>query len=528
MSKLIRIGTRDSQLALWQAKTVQQQLEALGHKTVLVPVKSTGDLVLNKPLYELGITGIFTKTLDIALLNNSIDIAVHSLKDVPTVLPKGIIQAAVLKRGNVRDTLVYKNNEEFLAQKEAVIATGSLRRKAQWLNRYPTHTLVDLRGNVNSRLQKLEDNQWNGAVFAAAGLGRIELRPEEAVNLDWMIPAPAQGAIMMATRESDEDIITICSALNHEETEICTTIERQFLRLLEGGCSAPIGALAFIKNEEVSFQGVLLSLDGTKKIEVVRKEKLGNHHNIAEFSANYVIEHGGKRLMDDIKFIGKQPHIFSTKTFTEAQRHLFKDSITTKSADFVKINLNRIPKHILKTKIKNVIISCPNAVEAILTSCAAEELQFGAIYCIGRRTKRLVERRIGKVTHTENDAKALAKYLTKHSDIAEATYFSGSQNEDILQEIFKEKNMELTHIEAFKTELTPVKIEDAVEGIMFFSPTTVISYLQENTSDKIAYCIGDSTAQEAIKHFSEIRIARIPTVESLIDLVNDHYSQSIS
>ncbi len=118
MSKIIRIGTRDSQLALWQAKTVQAQLEQLGHQTVLVPVKSTGDIVLDKPLYELGITGIFTKTLDIAMLNGDIDIAVHSLKDVPTVLPKGIVQAAVLKRGNVNDTLVFKTNEEFLSVKK--------------------------------------------------------------------------------------------------------------------------------------------------------------------------------------------------------------------------------------------------------------------------------------------------------------------------------------------------------------------------------------------------------------------------
>src|SRR5690606_34313908 len=134
MSKLIRIGTRDSELALWQAKTVQQQLEHLGHKTQLVPVKSTGDMRLDKPIYQLGIVGVFTRILDEAMLNNEIDIAVHSLKDVPTILPEGIVQAAVIKRGNVRDTLVFKNNEEFLSQKKAVIATGSLRRKSQWLN----------------------------------------------------------------------------------------------------------------------------------------------------------------------------------------------------------------------------------------------------------------------------------------------------------------------------------------------------------------------------------------------------------
>ena len=172
MNRIIRIGTRDSELALWQANTVKDQLEALGHKTTLVPVKATGDLVLDKPLYELGITGIFTKTLDVAMLKGEIDIAVHSMKDVPTALPKGIVQAAVLKRGNYMDILAFKGNEEFLGQREGTIATGSLRRKAQWLNRYPTHTVTDLRGNVNSRYQKLKDNDWNGAIFAAAGLER--------------------------------------------------------------------------------------------------------------------------------------------------------------------------------------------------------------------------------------------------------------------------------------------------------------------------------------------------------------------
>jgi hydroxymethylbilane synthase len=297
MPKIIRIGTRDSELALWQAKTVQRQLEHLGHKTQLVPVKSEGDIVLNKPIYELGTTGVFTKVLDSALLNNSIDIAVHSLKDVPTALPKGIVQAAVLKRGNVKDVLVYKNNEEFLSQKDAIIATGSLRRKAQWLNRYPTHHLVGLRGNVNTRLQKLKDNDWNGAIFAAAGLGRIGLTPDETIPLDWMVPAPAQGAVMITALSEDNETRAICAEINHEETEICTTIERQFLRLLEGGCSAPIGALAIIKNEEVNFHGVLLSLDGGKKIEVKRVEKLGRHHQIAKYCADFIIDRGGKRLM---------------------------------------------------------------------------------------------------------------------------------------------------------------------------------------------------------------------------------------
>jgi hydroxymethylbilane synthase len=522
MSKLIRIGTRDSELALWQAKAVQQQLEHLGHKTQLVLVKSDGDLKLDQPIYELGITGVFTKILDVAMLNNEIDIAVHSMKDVPTLLPKGIVQAAVMKRGNIRDTLVYKNNEEFLSQKNAVIATGSLRRRAQWLNRFPSHTIVGLRGNVNTRLQKLEDSDWNGAIFAAAGLGRIDVRPEESVNLEWMVPAPAQGAIMMTAREDDQEVRAICAEINHEETEICTTIERKFLNLLEGGCSAPIGAIAFIKDDEVSFQAVLLSLDGSKKIEVTRKEKLGNHHNIAQFAADYIVERGGNRLMDDLKNADKQTQVYSTKTLTEAQRHLFKN-IKVDSSDFLKISLNRIPKTILKAKIDNVIITSQNAVEAIATIVPKEELKFNNIYCVGRRTKKLIENKIGKIKHFENNARALADYLVEFIDGTEVTYFCSDIRLDELPTILEENNIKVNEFEAYKTVLEAVKIDSKVEGVMFYSPSTVESYIKNNPSDKIAYCIGATTATEAKKYFKDVRVAKIPTIESMIEMVNENY-----
>ena len=524
MSKLIRIGTRDSELALYQAKIVQQQLESLGHKCVLVPVKSTGDLVLDKPIYELGITGVFTRTLDIAMLNNDIDIAVHSLKDVPTLLPEGIIQAAVLKRGNVRDTLVYKQNEEFLGLENAVIATGSLRRRAQWLNRYPTHTIEDIRGNVNTRLQKLEDNtHWDAAIFAAAGIGRLELRPETAINLNWMIPAPAQGAIMITALEEDEDIKTICAEINHEETEICTTIEREFLTLLEGGCTAPIGAIAFIKDEEISFQGVLLSPDGNKKIEVTRNEKLGEHQDIASFCANYIIERGGKRLMDNIKRSEKQTNIYSTKSLTEAQRLLFHDDIVAESSDFIKISLNRIKPYVLKNEIKNVIITSKNAVEALITNYSAIELQFATIYCVGRRTKKLIENRIGKVAHSEKNAKTLAEYLVEYIEGTEATYFCSNLRLDDIPTILEENNINVNLIEAYQTKYDATKVDDNIEGVMFYSPSTVQSFILENNADKIAFCIGETTATEAKKHFKDVRVAKVPTVESVIELVNLNY-----
>ena len=525
MSKTIRIGTRDSELALWQAKTVQQQLEHLGHKTQLVPVKSTGDLVLNKPIYELGITGVFTKTLDIAMLNEEIDIAVHSLKDVPTLLPKGIVQAAVLKRGNVKDCMVFKNNEEFLSQRDAVIATGSLRRRAQWLNRYPTHTLVDLRGNVNSRLEKLEKNNWNAAIFAAAGLGRINLRPENTINLDWMLPAPAQGAIMITALETDENVLAACEEINHEETEICTSIEREFLNKLEGGCSAPIGALAFIKNEEVHFQGILLSLDGSKKIEVQRKEPLGKHKELAQFCANYVIERGGNRLMDDIKTASNDVNIYSTKSLTDDQKQLFHKQVFSDSSDFVKISLNRMTQQVLRPLPKNVVITSKNAVEALLTNFPPQELQFENIYCVGRRTKRLVERRIGKVKHTENNAKKLAEYLVEYIDGTEVTYFCSDIRLDDLPTILSDHNINVNEVVAYDTKFDPKKLLDSVKGVMFFSPSTVKSFKQENLvkDDLIAFCIGETTAKEASKHFKDVRIAKVPTVESVIELVNLHF-----
>ncbi|KJD31277.1 porphobilinogen deaminase [Tamlana nanhaiensis] len=524
MLKTIKIGTRDSELALWQAHVVKEQLEHLGYKTELVPVKSTGDLVLDKPLYELGITGVFTRTLDIAMLNNEIDIAVHSLKDVPTVLPKGIVQAAVLKRGNVNDTLVFKDNEEFLGAKNAVIATGSLRRRAQWLNKYPTHSIEDLRGNVNSRLQKLKDNEhWNAAIFAAAGIGRIGIRPENAVNLDWMIPAPAQGAIMITALAEDEFVKNACAELNHPETEICTTIERTFLNKLEGGCTAPIGALATIKNEEIHFKGVLLSYDGSKKIEVTRVEKLGKHNHLAEWAANYIIERGGKRLMDTLKNSTKATNVFSTKSLTEDQRLLLSDNVSVKSTDFVKISLNRIHPRFLKNEIENVVITSKNAVESLVTNYSATELQFKNIYCVGRRTKRLIEKKIGPVKHIEKNAEALANYLVEYIEGTNVTYFCSDIRLDALPNILKENNINVTEVEAYQTKFDGEKVDDSVEAAMFYSPSTVDSYVAKNNKEIIAFCIGETTAKAAKKHFSDVRIAKIPTVESVIELVNEHY-----
>lgn len=298
--KVIRIGTRDSKLALWQAHAVQKKLNDLGYKTEIIAVKSQGDLLLDKPLYELGITGIFTKTLDIAMLNGKVDIAVHSMKDVPTALPIGIVQAAVLERASTLDILVHKGNLDFLEGK-GTIATGSLRRQAQWWNKYPNHSVVDLRGNVNTRMQKLQESDWSGAVFAAAGLERINLKPTDFIDLDWMIPAPAQGAMVVVAMAKDEFSRQALTELNDIDTEVCTHIERQFLKTLEGGCTAPIGALAVFVEDDILFKGVLFSFDGKQKIEIEKTVPMQEWKKLGFYSAIEILENGGVELMKTIK-----------------------------------------------------------------------------------------------------------------------------------------------------------------------------------------------------------------------------------
>ncbi|RPD43731.1 hydroxymethylbilane synthase [Paracnuella aquatica] len=315
MEQPLRIGTRDSQLAVWQATLVQDLLKQAGIASELVYMKSEGDINLTTPLYEIGVTGVFTKVLDIALLEKRIDIAVHSMKDVPTQLANGLQQAAVLERASYKDIFVYKNEADLealgfvngewqivnrqssivnrdmsICKREDVsavanpltsdvsrfttpftIATSSIRRIAQWKHRYPHHNIENLRGNVNTRLRKVAENNWNGAIFAAAGLERINLRPEKAINLDWMLPAPAQGAIMVVCRKGDDRAFEACQGFHHGETALCVQAERDFLRTLMGGCSTPISALAQMRNGKVHLRGNICAPDGGQMIEAEKE-----------------------------------------------------------------------------------------------------------------------------------------------------------------------------------------------------------------------------------------------------------------
>lgn len=323
MTQTVKIGTRESELAVWQAKKVQSLLALQNVSSELVFIKSGGDINLTVPLYEMGVQGIFTKELDIALLENRIDIAVHSYKDVPTQLPKGLVTAAILQRDSYKDILVFKPGsgnagqqlpgygnghwtlDEIFQNASFTVATSSIRRKAQWLHRFPHHAIENLRGNVNSRLRKLAESNWHGAIFAAAGLERIGIRPKDSIDIDWMLPAPAQGTIAVVARENDNDLLAACAPFNHQPTDICTRVERDFLRALAGGCSTPISALAEIKNNRVVLKASLVSVDGTMKIETEKECEPGAEEQLGVLAAEDILNQGGSTIIEAIRNVGK-------------------------------------------------------------------------------------------------------------------------------------------------------------------------------------------------------------------------------
>ncbi len=298
--KTIKIGTRNSPLALWQANEVAAKLQAVGHTTEIVPIISSGDKNLTQPLYAMGITGVFTKDLDIALLNKDIDIAVHSLKDVPTQLPIGTQISAVLERDFPQDVLVRKADAKHKDLKDLKIATSSLRRRAFWSQTFHNTEFADIRGNVQTRLKKLEDGVADATLFSLAGLKRMNL-DIDFEEVDFLLQAPSQGVVCIANRTEDADLIEVLKQINHDATQKCIQIEREFLRTLEGGCTAPIGAHAEFIGDKIRFQGRLCSLDGKDCINVDETIDWNPEQNFGAEIAQQVLERGGKDMMLLIK-----------------------------------------------------------------------------------------------------------------------------------------------------------------------------------------------------------------------------------
>ncbi len=290
----IRLGTRGSPLALWQANWIKNQLEETheGLKVELTIIKTTGDKIQDTPLAKIGGKGLFLKEIEDALLKNKIDIAVHSMKDVPVQLPRRLCIASFTEREDPRDALISKNGIKLADMPQnAKIGTGSMRRQTQLLNYRPDFEIVPLRGNIDTRIKKLETEGLDGIILASAGLIRMGWADQitEYIDTEILLPAIGQGAVGIETRNFDIDVIEAVVALDHEDTNYALEAERAFLRVLEGGCQVPIGGYATIQENQLTLKGLVGDLSGKK---IIKSEKIGLIEN-----AEYIGQDLGKEIL---------------------------------------------------------------------------------------------------------------------------------------------------------------------------------------------------------------------------------------
>lgn len=294
----IRIGTRTSALAIWQAEHVQKVLGSL--LSEIVGISTKGDQDQNTPLHQLGQTGVFTKAIDQALLEGKIDIGVHSLKDYPTQIPEGLALIAILERDEYHDVFIPSEtpDDDFFVR-NLLIASGSPRRRAQWLARYPNHSFAELRGNMPTRLERMK--LMDGGIVSKAGLTRLGILPKNHFTLDWMIPAPAQGIMAIVGRSDDRRIRDLLLPVNHLPSFQSATIERAFMAEIEAGCSAPLGALAECRGDHFLFSGILTSLDGKELVRTEKRIPLANWREAGQMIAQEVMTNGGQEIMKSLR-----------------------------------------------------------------------------------------------------------------------------------------------------------------------------------------------------------------------------------
>lgn len=305
----LTIGTRGSKLALYQTNLVKQLLEE-AHKDIEVGIKiikTKGDKILDVALSKIGDKGLFTKELEIELLAGTVDLCVHSLKDLPTVFPSGTQLGAILERGQNKDVFISQNKiplEAFTS--EMRIATSSLRRKSQLLNWNPSLNIIDIRGNVDTRIQKLKDGYCEALLMAGAGIERMGYKDEITQYFDeeFMIPAPGQGAIAIETRLNDTAILDAINPLHHKETYIKIKAERTFLNKLEGGCQVPIGSTCAINADTIVLTGFVASLDGKQIIKATKEGSVNSPESTGTELAEEILAMGGDKILEEIKSSG--------------------------------------------------------------------------------------------------------------------------------------------------------------------------------------------------------------------------------
>ncbi len=302
MSKnTLRIGTRKSKLALWQANYVKERLESRGYSVELVLITTTGDKILDAPLAKIGGKGLFVKEIEEALLRGDIDFAVHSLKDVPMVLPEGLTLGAITEREEPFDVLISRDGRGLQELPEgAKVGTSSLRRQVQIKRKRPDLRVETLRGNVDTRLRKLEEGLYDAIVLAYAGVKRMGFEERVSQVLEDFIPAVGQGSLAIEIRQEDQRVYEAIAFLDHRESRIRAECERAFLRELQGGCQVPIGAYAWIEGKKLKLKAFISDLEGRKFLEGIEEGDLHQAEQVGKKLAKRLLEEGGKEILEEI------------------------------------------------------------------------------------------------------------------------------------------------------------------------------------------------------------------------------------
>lgn len=301
----IRIATRKSPLALWQANFVKQNL-LLAHKDLtveLIPMVTQGDIILDSPLSKIGGKGLFVKQLEQAILNNEADIAVHSIKDIPAQFPEGLMLAAICQRDEVRDAFVANKYASLNDLPEgAIVGTSSLRRQCQLRSHFPHLIIKDLRGNVGTRLNKLDDGQYDAIILASVGLKRLSLehRITQYIDTDLMLPAVGQGAIGIESRTDDKQILDIITVLDDKKSRACIQAERAMNNALQGGCQVPIAGYCRLNNDELMLQGLVGRVDGSKIIKQQITGFINEAESLGEKLAKQLLNQGADLILTEL------------------------------------------------------------------------------------------------------------------------------------------------------------------------------------------------------------------------------------
>ncbi|MCX6230083.1 MAG: hydroxymethylbilane synthase [Bacteroidetes bacterium] len=565
----VRIGTRGSKLALYQAYRVKEELEAYFSDIVfeIVIIKTKGDIILDVPLSKIGDKGLFTKELEVAMFNNEIDMAVHSLKDLPTSFPQGACLGAVLKRGDVRDALISSNNRKIAdLTSNDVIATSSLRRKAQLLKINKDFKIVEIRGNVNTRIRKMEEGFCDVMIMAAAGLQRLEMSQyiSELIDPEKMIPACSQGAIAIEIRENDSFIENVLSKINDNETLTATNAERAFLKTLEGGCQIPVGSYTKINGNEFTITGFISNIDGSDFLRESASSSVDKAIETSVQLAKKLYNAGGKEILDTIREMNLQQ---------PAQKKALQDKIIistrpVESGDTLPELLQKHGAKVFSLPMIEILPAQPTHAELELI----KNLQhFDWLFFTSKNGVINFFKQLSDINGSTALPASLKIAAIGAKTTIELDYYGyapdfvseGNTSEDLLNEYYSKINPVNQHIllalgnladnilmdrlskendvkrinvyQTVKPQMADEKIMQAIQHqyydlIVFTSPSTFINfssfYGKENLADLKAACIGVTTNKAlSEKGVTPLVIAKKSTAEGLCDEIISYFNK---